>query len=109
MKELDFTFQPYTDGTIGATMNMYPSGKILANNQVVLVRGLNEIVNAFEKAKASGKKQGELDLPMQGQWIEGRFCVRFLRVPGFGISFDDEQGIKEWLLAFEQGQGKVSA
>lgn len=112
MKELDFTMQEFTDGTVEARMSMYQSARILANDELTLNRGIRHVIDAMDKKDkevAKGRLQGQLDLPMQGQWLEGRFCVRFLRVPGFGIDFDDEQGIQEWLLAFEQGQRKVSA
>lgn len=105
------TYWDYDDGSVGAWMDSHQDGIIAANSTQVLLQGLKHLIDAKEQAvKSHGKKRskrclsGILNVPMEGKWIDGRFCIRFERVKGFGISFSKPENFEPWLNAFLQAQ-----
>jgi hypothetical protein len=100
MKELGIEYWEYDDGTVGAQFEGVP-GNIYAKNAQILMTAINwlaqSVLTENKRAKKAKAKMRKLDVGMQGQWIDGMFTVRFLPVPGFGVSFEKAEQLQTWL------------
>lgn len=99
--DIDITSWDYSDGSVGAQLDAYPAGNIWAKDEETLHRAIIWIMNHLQESvsrkRENNGKIGMLGGGMQGAWIDGAFTVRWLPLPGFGVSFPSNDGIKEWL------------
>lgn len=103
VSEIGFEYWDNPDGSVGARLATCPDGEIWAQNSSVLVQSTlwlcQQMRNTIEKNTQRGQTQGLFEFDMQGWWIEGEFCVRFLQLPGFGVSFATPESVSSWLAA----------
>lgn len=102
--EIGLDYCDNADGSVSAQLTGYPDGEIWAENSSVLLHStfclFEQIHDIIEKNKQQGRTQGMIDLGIQGGWLDGRFTVRFLSLPGFGVSFSTPENFSQWLSIF---------
>jgi hypothetical protein len=97
---LEISMFSYEDGSVGAKLDNTVDGDIWAKNQLILVRGITWLLDHLTKAEQErikkGSTRGFLGNAIQAAWIEGEYVMRFMPVPGFGVSFKSEQNSVSW-------------
>jgi hypothetical protein len=98
---LDIEYWDYDDGTVGARLSAQPDGEMWGRTMQTLVDALHwlalEVFKVEDQRKSLNSRMAMLDLGMQATWIDGRYTVRFLSRPGFGVSFSKEKYLAHWL------------
>src|SRR5690349_9167027 len=102
MKELDLEYWDNKDGSVGAFIHNIP-GAIWAKDVKTYITGITHIVKIFEEdfrqRENSSATSGIIDLKAEMQWIDGRLCVRWMAIPGFGMDFTDEEEVKTFIAS----------
>ncbi len=97
---LDIEYQEYTDGTCGGSIVGVP-GEIFSTDETTFFMGMNWLVSQIGKIEAEAQKRGGgprmADVGMQGSWIDGEYCIRFLPSPGWGVSFKRKEDLTAWI------------
>lgn len=97
---IDIEYREYTDGTCGGSIVGVP-GEIFSTDEKTFFVGINWLVSQISTIEEDAQKRGGgprmADVGMQGQWIDGEYCVRFLPSPGWGVSFARQEDLQTWL------------
>lgn len=91
----------YDNGSIGACFEEHADGVLYGRDTPTFLNALAQLLSAFSQAVKRGiQDQGGtavLSLTTQGMWIDGRYTVRWLELPGFGVDFANEESCGKWL------------
>lgn len=101
---IDIATWDYEDGSVGARVDQMPEGEIWARDEATLQRGIiflvDHLMEAEKRRKENNARLGMFGGGMQAMWLDGRYTVRWLPVPGFGVSFEVEENLQPWLRVF---------
>jgi hypothetical protein len=106
MSILDISSWDYDDGSVGAVFDALPQGVLWASDDEWLMLGIHWLFSQLEGAERSrmmtNGTQVALDLGMKGKMVEGKFLVRFTPMPDFGLEFDSQEQMANWLTEIIQ-------
>jgi hypothetical protein len=100
---VDLTYEEFKDGTVLAQLDKCGKGDIWAKDEATLLRGMawlmDHLIEAEHRRICNNSTKGMFGGGMEGVWLEGVLVVRWLPVPGFGVSFANEEDLTAWMTA----------